>query len=1083
MRYTLFFLFLLFSTSAIAQYTSIPDINFEKSLISLGIDSGVPDGKVLTSSISSLKTLNISKESDFSNRIKDLTGIQNFVALENLNCSYNELTNIDLSKNLALTVLYCSNNFLLNLDVSKNISLSLFNCDVNKLITLDVSNNINLVHFFCEFNNLKSLDVTNNVKLMVFYTGYNQLTSLDVSKNNNLNLFHCSFNKLTSLDLSKNINLVELGCIYNLLTDLDLSKNTKLTFLHCTNNLLTNLNLKNGNNINLRYNSIISYNPNSDFKNNPNLACISVDDVAYSNANWSTLKDATASYTTTENPAPEIPSPQSFCIANNQSFLDLTITSGTNLTWYSSPTGGSSLLNTTLLIDGTTYYASQNSGGCESSRTPVKVFIGDSQVPIPTLSTLPTITGDCNTQITTIPTATDTCAGAITATTASPLSYSLPGNYTIVWKYDDGNGNSVTQNQTLIISSQPIPSATSPQTFCIQQNITLNSIAITGQNIKWYDALTNGNLLTNTTLLLNGTTYYASQSITGCESERIPVKVIVEDNLKPVPNIITLPTITGDCNTQITTTPIATDACAGTIMATTTSPLSYSLSGTYVIVWNYNDGNGNTVSQNQTVIISSQPLPTATSQQTFCIQQNATLNSIAITGQNIKWYDALTNGNLLANTSLLQDGKTYFASQTINGCESERIPVLINIQNTAIPSAISPQTFCASQNPTLNTLLITGTNVKWYDNSNAGSILSDTTPLQNGITYYATQILNGCESPTRIGVTIELISTLPANNYSALFCDDLNDGTETVDLNNYNSSIISNTTNYNFTYYSSLSGAENETASSKITNFKSHKLVLGDNKIFVRINSNTPCYAVAELKLTLLSKPAITIDDIVPICESNSVTIDAGAGFDHYLWSNGEITQTITVSNPGDFSVTVTNDYATISCSSTKNFTVKESSKASIKSIETLDWTDTENTISVIATGKGVYEYSIDGSNYQDSNVFPGLVSGKYIIHVRDKNNCGIIKTDEIYLLMFPKFFTPNGDGFNDTWKIKFADVEEGLTVKIFDRYGKLIKMLSNVTDSWNGTFNGAELPATDYWFVVTRANGTEDKGHFSLKR
>ncbi|MBC7845475.1 MAG: T9SS type B sorting domain-containing protein [Flavobacterium sp.] len=474
--------------------------------------------------------------------------------------------------------------------------------------------------------------------------------------------------------------------------------------------------------------------------------------------------------------------------------------------------------------------------------------------------------------------------------------------------------------------------------------------------------------------------------------------------------------------------------------------------------------------------------PTTNSPQTFCIQQNATLNSVAISGQNIKWYDALTNGNLLANTTLLQNGITYYASQIINGCESERVPVLINIQNTATPTGNSSQTFCASQNPTLDTMVITGTAIKWHDNSTAGNILPISTPLLDGQTYYASQTLNDCESPTRLAITVALISTLPANNYDELFCDDLNDGTETVDLSSYNSSVISNTTNYNFTYYSSLSGAENETASNKISNFSSYKLALRENKIYVRINSNTPCYAVAELKLTLLSKPKITIEDIVPICDNNTITIDAGAGFDSYLWSNGAMTQTISVTNPGNFSVTVIDNHATISCSSTKAFTVKKSNKATINAIESKDWTDDDNTITVFVTGNGEYEYSIDGENYQDSNVFSGLASGKYTILVRDKNGCGTAK-DEVYLLMFPKFFTPNGDGYNDTWKIKFSDIEEGLTVKIYDRYGKLIKMLDNQTDGWNGTFNRAQLPADDYWFIVTRANGTEYKGHFSLKR
>ena len=750
MKYKLFFIILFFSASIKAQYTSIPDINFEKALISLGIDNGVPDGKVLTSSISNITLLDVNHLSDQYNKINDLTGIQDFTSLRSLICYYNNLSTLDLSKNTLLTHLNCSNNNLTNLDLSKNLNLLVISCTNNRLNSLNTSNQLSLQMLFCEFNRIASLDLSNNANIDILYVGYNDLITIDVTKNTLVSDFHCGYNKLIRLDVSKNINLLKLGCIYNLLTDLDLSKNTKLTSLHCNSNLLTNLNLKNGNNYNLIYNNSDPFRSKSDFKNNPNLVCISVDDVAYSNANWSTLKDATASYTTTENSAPVIPSPQIFCIANNQTLADLTITTGTNLTWYNASTGNATIANNTILIDGATYYASQNSGGCLSARTPVKVFIGDSQAPIPTLSTLPTITGDCNIQITTIPTATDACAGAIIATTARPLSYSLPGTYTIVWKYEDGNGNSVTQNQTVIISSQPIPSATSPQTFCIQQNIILNSIAIAGQNIKWYDALTNGNLLSTTSLLQNGITYYASQTINGCESERIGVKVIVEDKQAPIPNLPTLPTITGDCQTQITTIPTATDACAGAITATTASPLSYSLPGTYTIVWNYDDGNGNSITQNQTVSISSQPLPTTTSPQPFCIQQNATLNSIAITGQNIKWYDALTNGNLLNNTTLLQNGITYYASQTINGCESARAPVLINIQNTATPTGNSPQTFCASQNPTLNTIVITGTSIKWYDSSTAGNVLPISTPLQDGKTYYATQTLNNCESPIKI---------------------------------------------------------------------------------------------------------------------------------------------------------------------------------------------------------------------------------------------------------------------------------------------------------------------------------------------
>jgi gliding motility-associated-like protein len=303
-----------------------------------------------------------------------------------------------------------------------------------------------------------------------------------------------------------------------------------------------------------------------------------------------------------------------------------------------------------------------------------------------------------------------------------------------------------------------------------------------------------------------------------------------------------------------------------------------------------------------------------------------------------------------------------------------------------------------------------------------------------------------------------------------------------MNLTSFNVNLIATPTNYNFVYYASLYGAENEITSDAITSFSNYKLNVGIHKIYVRINTNNPCYAIAELKLNLISKPVIPIQDIVPICENNSITIDAGSGFSSYLWSTGATSQAIIVSKPGDFSVIVTANYDAISCSNTKNFTVKNSTVASITKIETKDWTDNENIITVFVTGQGNYEYTIDGINYQDSNQFLTLHSGEYTVTVKDKNGCGI-DTEEVYLLMYPKFFTPNGDGYNDTWKIKFSDVETGLTVKILDRYGKFIKELPTNTDSWDGTYNGYQLPATDYWFIVTRTNGKEYKGHFSLKR
>ena len=485
----------------------------------------------------------------------------------------------------------------------------------------------------------------------------------------------------------------------------------------------------------------------------------------------------------------------------------------------------------------------------------------------------------------------------------------------------------------------------------------------------------------------------------------------------------------------------------------------------------------------QFTVVTKPATPTLTTPQTLCIQQNATLNDIINNGQNLKWYDSAIAGNLLINTTGLVNGTTYYVSQSNTNCESLRTPVLINIQDTPTPTGTANQTFCSTQNPTLGDIIVNNTNLNWYNSNSSTNIILNTTQLVNGATYYATQVINNCESVNRLAVTVSLINTLNANDYSETICDDLNDGFELINLLNYNLNLISNTSNCAFEYYSSLLGATNQTITDLISTTLNYNLTPGNHTFFVRITSTNGCHQIVKLNILLVSKPIISINDITPICENKNITINAGSGFDSYSWSTGSNSQSITITNAGNYSVTVTKIYGTTICSTTKKFTVVLSNVATITNIETQDWTDNENIITVNTSSNsyGNYEFSIDGINYQDSNIFSGLIRGVYTVYVRDKNGCGIT-TDEIFLLMYPKFFTPNGDGYNDTWSIKFSYFEPRLKVNIFDRYGKLLKILNN-TNSWDGKYNEYELPSDDYWFVVIRENGKEYRGHFTMKR
>lgn len=158
-------------------------------------------------------------------------------ALTYFSCSKNNLTALDVSKNVALAHLSChSNNNLTALDVSKNIALTELHCFNNNMTVLDVSKNIALIILSCFNNNLTELDVSRNVALRDLHCSHNNLTILDVSKNRALTSLQCYNNNLTVLDVSKNIALITFYCICNNLTVLDVSKNVALKYFYCYDN-------------------------------------------------------------------------------------------------------------------------------------------------------------------------------------------------------------------------------------------------------------------------------------------------------------------------------------------------------------------------------------------------------------------------------------------------------------------------------------------------------------------------------------------------------------------------------------------------------------------------------------------------------------------------------------------------------------------------------------------------------------------------------------------------------------------------------------------------------------------------------
>jgi len=194
-------------------------------IVSLNIDK-IPQLKKLHLAILALKYLNLSKNFELTS-----------LAFESLPF----LSDIDLSKNTALTYLSCISNSIGKIDISNNTALNYFACNNNPLTSIDVSKNTALNTLMCSNNQLTSIDVSKNTALELLGCSNNMLTTLDISANKALLLLSCNGSGLTSLDVSANSLLAYLECYNNLLTSLDVSSNSSLAYLYCQGNSLTSL--------------------------------------------------------------------------------------------------------------------------------------------------------------------------------------------------------------------------------------------------------------------------------------------------------------------------------------------------------------------------------------------------------------------------------------------------------------------------------------------------------------------------------------------------------------------------------------------------------------------------------------------------------------------------------------------------------------------------------------------------------------------------------------------------------------------------------------------------------------------------
>ncbi|MDN3724695.1 choice-of-anchor L domain-containing protein [Aequorivita sp. SDUM287046] len=263
--------------------------------------------------------------------------------------------------------------------------------------------------------------------------------------------------------------------------------------------------------------------------------------------------------------------------------------------------------------------------------------------------------------------------------------------------------------------------------------------------------------------------------------------------------------------------------------------------------------------------------------------------------------------------------------------------------------------------------------------------------------------------------------------------------------------------------------------------------------VYARIGGDRGCLATAKVHLNVIDTPAFEGAEILLYCLNTypeTITIDSGligtTTNTEFLWSTGETTPSITINEPGNYTVTVTRSETinneTFACTGVRTFTVVPSETAQIT--YQLSGNVGNATLTVQAEGAGSYLYALDYGPFQQSPIFENVSPGEHTIVVKDANGCGTT-TLLAFVVGFPSFFTPNNDGYHDYWQVAGQDRNNGLVerVEIFNRFGKILYALNLNGSGWDGTYNGRQLPSSDYWFKATFKNGLVYRGHFTLKR
>jgi gliding motility-associated-like protein len=460
------------------------------------------------------------------------------------------------------------------------------------------------------------------------------------------------------------------------------------------------------------------------------------------------------------------------------------------------------------------------------------------------------------------------------------------------------------------------------------------------------------------------------------------------------------------------------------------SSISNQASGTYVFTPNA----GQCATPFSLNVIINYIVPTFSIPTTFC--QNAVVPSLPLTSLNT------VSGSWSPTVISNQSSGTYIFTPAAGQCAAIfSLNVVITPNST--PAFSIQNTFCQ------------GSNVPVLPASSSNGILGSWSPNvisnQNSGTYVFTPVAGSCALPFSFNVIITP-KVVPAFTQVAPICAG------------------ATLANLPLTSLNGIVGIWSPTVNNTATT------------TYVFTPNTSECAQVVSMTIVVNPLVVSNFQDVT-ICENNTSFSLPNTAPNGIVGS--WLPATIDFTTSGAYTFTPNN----LQCASSQTIAVTIT-KGTLTDFEyTISAPFTSNaTITVTAIApSGTYLYQLDSSPPQTDAVFQNVASGFHSITVTEENGCSnpITKTG-ILVLYYPTFFTPNGDGFNDTWNIRDLFLQPSAKILIFDRYGKLLKQISPSSLGWDGMYNGNLMPPDTYWFSLDykyEEMQRQFRSFFALKR